>query len=182
MGNDMSKSDDSGGSGAIGPVVSAAHLADGAVPELSELEFALTVASNAFQRWMVHCMAAAGVAGLAPIDVQILHAVNHRGRDKTLADLCMMFNIEDTHVVSYALKKLQSHGLVTTGRRGKEKTVMITAPGQDACGRYRAVREKLLASGLKAFNVDRSAMRDASALLQVLSGQYDQAARSAASL
>ena len=36
--------------GGIGPLVSAAHLADGAVPALSEVEFALTVATNAFQR------------------------------------------------------------------------------------------------------------------------------------
>ena len=44
-------------------------------------------------------MGAAGVPGLAPIDVLILHAANHRSREKTLADICMMFNIEDTHVV-----------------------------------------------------------------------------------
>ena len=178
----MTDSDNADPVATVGPVVSAAHLAAGAVPELSELEFALTVAGNAFQRWMVHCMTAAGVPGLSPIDVQILHAVNHRDRDKTLADLCMMFNIEDTHIVTYALKKLQANGLVTTGRRGKEKTVMITTEGRDACGRYRDVREKLLASGLRALNVDRSGMRTAAALLQVLSGQYDQAARSAASL
>ena len=49
----------------IGPVVSAAHLADGAIPALSEVEFALTVLSNAFQRWMVRCMSASGVPGLA---------------------------------------------------------------------------------------------------------------------
>ena len=45
--------------------------------------------------------------GLAAIDVLILHAANHRDRDKTLADICMMFNIEDTHIVAYALKKLK---------------------------------------------------------------------------
>ncbi len=166
----------------VGPVVSAAHLADGAVPALSELEFALTVAGNAFQRWMVHCMTAAGVPGLTSIEVQLLHAVNHRDRDKTQSDLCMMFNIEDTHIVTYALKKLQAQDLISTGRRGKEKTVIITVQGRDACSRYREIREKLLASSLKALNVDQSAMRSVASLLQVLSGQYDQAARSAASL
>jgi predicted MarR family transcription regulator len=166
----------------IGPVVSAAHLADGSVPALSEVEFALTVASNAFQRWMVHCMAAAGVPGLGAVDVQILHAVNHRDRGKTLGDLCMMFNIEDTHVVAYALKKLEGQGLVATGRRGKEKTVTVTEKGREACARYRDVRERLLSSSLKALNVDEAAMRAVASLLQVLSGQYDQAARGAASL
>lgn len=166
----------------VGPVVSAAHLADGAVPALSELEFALTVAGNAFQRWMVHCMTAAGVPGLTSVEVQLLHAVNHRDRDKTQADLCMMFNIEDTHIVTYALKKLQAQELIITGRRGKEKTVTISDKGRDACVRYREIRERLLTSSLKALNVDQSAMQSVAAMLQVLSGQYDQAARSAASL
>ncbi len=167
---------------AIGPVVSAAHLADGAMPALSELEFALTVLGNAFQRWSVRCMGAAGVAGLAPIDVLILHATNHRDREKTLADLCMMFNIEDTHIVTYALKKLQGLGLIATGRRGKEKTVKITGAGSEACSRYREVREALLVSSVVGLKFDEVELSGLAALMRTLSGQYDQAARGAASL
>lgn len=166
----------------IGPVVSAAHLADGAMPALSEMEFALTVLGNAFQRWTVRCMGAAGVSGLAPIDVLILHAANHRDREKTLADICMMFNIEDTHVVTYALKKLEGLKLISTGRRGKEKTVKVTKAGAEACTRYRDVREALLISGVKALNFDENELSRIAALMRALSGQYDQAARSAASL
>lgn len=179
---DSSKNAPTSGSGGIGPVVSAAHLADGAMPSLSELEFAMTVASNAFQRWMVRCMTAAGVPGLQPTDVQILHTVNHRGREKTLADLCMMFNIEDTHVVSYALKKLESQGLITTGRRGKEKTVSVTEEGAAACARYREIREGLLISGVAGLKFDETDISNIAATLRALSGQYDQAARAAASM
>lgn len=168
--------------GSIGPVVSAAHLADGAMPSLSELEFAMTVATNAFQRWMVRCMAAAGVSGLQPTDVQILHTVNHRGREKTLADLCMMFNIEDTHVVSYALKKLEGMGLIATGRRGKEKTVRATEAGAAACARYRDIREALLISGVAGLKFEEDDISAIAATLRGLSGQYDQAARAAASM
>ena len=166
----------------IGPVVSAAHLADGAMPSLSELEFAMTVATNAFQRWMIRCMAAAGVSGLQPTDVQILHTVNHRGREKTLADLCMMFNIEDTHVVSYALKKLEGLELIRTGRRGKEKTVSVTAKGAAACDRYREIREGLLIAGVAGLKFDEAEISEIAATLRALSGQYDQAARAAASM
>jgi predicted MarR family transcription regulator len=166
----------------LGPVVSAAHLADGAMPSLSEMEFAMTILNNAFQRWMVRCMGAAGVPGLAPLDVQILHSSNHRGREKTLSDLCMMLNIEDTHVVSYALKKLQGAGLIETGRRGKEKTVKVTAAGAEACARYRAVREALLVAGVKGLHFEDAEVSAIAALMRALSGQYDQAARSAASL
>ena len=166
----------------VGPVVSAAHLADGAMPALSELEFALTILGNAFQRWSVRAMGAAGIAGLAPIDVLVLHAANHRGREKTLSDICMMFNIEDTHVVTYALKKLEGLGLIATGRRGKEKTVRATEKGAEACGRYREVREALLVSTVKGLKFGEAEVSGIAALMRALSGQYDQAARSAASL
>ncbi|WP_457938125.1 winged helix DNA-binding protein [Mesorhizobium sp. 10J20-29] len=166
----------------IGPVVSAAHLADGDMPALSELEFALTILGNAFQRWSVRGMGAAGMPGLAPIDVLVLHAANHRSREKTLSDICMMFNIEDTHVVTYALKKLEGLGLITTGRRGKEKTVKATEKGAEACGRYREVREALLVSTVKGLKFDEAEISGIAALMRALSGQYDQAARSAASL
>lgn len=166
----------------LGPVVSAAHLADGALPPLSEVEFALTIVSNAFQRWMVRGMAAAGLPGLTPIEVLILHAVNHRDREKTLADLCMMFNIEDTHVVTYALKKLQKLGLVAGGRRGKEKTARVTAAGADVCRRYREVREVLLVDSVRRLNLGGPELSEIAALMRALSGQYDQAARAASSM
>jgi predicted MarR family transcription regulator len=166
----------------IGPVVSAAHLAEGVMPSLSEAEFALTVLGNAFQRWIVRCMAAAGFPGLGHIDVLILHAVTHRAREKTLSDLCMMFNIEDTHVVAYALKKLESLDLIETGRRGKEKIVKVTEAGAAACRRYRDVREALLVASIKTLNFDEDELSRIAGLMRALSGQYDQAARGAASL
>ena len=103
----------------LGPIVSSAHLADSALPALSELEFALTMANHAFQRWMVRCMAAAG-AQMSPLEVLILHQVAHRDRPKSLADLCLVLNIGDTHLANYAIRKLASQGLVRTGRKGKE--------------------------------------------------------------
>ncbi len=165
----------------LGPVVSAAHLASGAMPALSELEFAVVVQSNAFNRWIARCCQAAGGEGLSAMEVQILHAVNHRERDKSLAELCMMFNIEDTHVVSYALKKLQQQKLVQAGKRGKEKTVKITDYGSALCESYRTVREKLLVNAAKSMGLDEGRLSEIAMLLRVISGIYDQASRSAAS-
>jgi predicted MarR family transcription regulator len=178
----MPKTDASAATKRIGPIVSAAHLADGAMPSLSEFEFALTVLNNAYQRWLVRCIGAAGLPGLAPIDVLILHVATHRGREKTLAEICMMLNIEDTHVVAYALKKLEGLGLIGTGRRGKEKTVRVTDEGAAACLRHREVREALLVDSVKALGFDADEVSRIAALMRALSGQYDQAARSAASL
>ncbi|PYE81158.1 winged helix DNA-binding protein [Pseudoroseicyclus aestuarii] len=167
---------------AIGPVVSSAHLANSALPEASEMEFAITMTNHAFQRWMSRCMAAAGEAGMAPLEILILHLVNHRERPKTLADICLVLNVEDTHLVNYALRKLTERGLIDTGRKGKEKTVVITETGAALCKRYGEVREALLIRGLKATGLDPSEMSNLAALLRALSGSYDQAARAAASL
>jgi predicted MarR family transcription regulator len=61
-------------------IVSSAHLVSPQSAEMSEFEFGLIVASNAFHRWVVHCMAAAGLKDLMPLDVLVLHHVTHRAR------------------------------------------------------------------------------------------------------
>lgn len=166
----------------IGPIVSSAHLADGASPALSEFEFGITLVSNAFQRWMVRCMAAAGYPDLSPLDVIVLHSVNHRAKPKRLADICLVLNVEDTHLVTYAVKKLERLGLVKGARSGKEKAVSITAKGEAACLAYREIREELLVRAVAAAGPDQAGLSEVARVMRALSGHYDQAARSAASL
>ncbi|MEO4000165.1 winged helix DNA-binding protein [Mesorhizobium sp. CAU 1732] len=166
----------------FGPIVSSAHLADGALPALSELEFGMILAGHAFERWMVRCITAAGEPGLTAIDVLVLHSVNHRSRPKRLSDLCMVLGIEDTHVVIYAIKKLEKRGLVKSTRAGKEKLIGASEKGVETCVRYRAIREALLVESVKGLGLDPKATSAVAATLRALSGHYDQAARAAASL
>jgi predicted MarR family transcription regulator len=166
----------------IGPVVSSAHLARSSLPAQSEFEFALTMTFHAFQRWMTRCMTAAGEAGLSPLEVLVVHLVNHRDRPKTLADICLVLNVEDTHLVSYAVKKLAERGLVKTGRKAKEKTVEITAHGTSVCTRYGELREALFIDAVKALNVEGRDISKIAAMMRALSGSYDQAARAAAAM
>ena len=164
----------------FGPVVSSAHLADSALPELSEVEFALTMAGHAFQRWMVRCATAAGGPLMSPLEVLILHLVHHRGRPKTLADICLVLNVEEAHLANYAIRKLAAAGLVETGRTGKEKTVAATEAGRALCARYAEAREALLVRGVRDTGFDPAELSRLAGLLRALSGAYDQAARSAA--
>lgn len=163
----------------VGPVVSSAHLAESGLPALSEVEFALIMSNHAFQRWIVRCMAAAGGPALSPLEVLILHIVHHRERPKTLADICLVLNVEETHLANYAIKKLTEYGLVTQGRKGKEKTVAITPSGAALCARYGEVREALLIRAAKRLGIDAAEMSRLAALLRALSGSYDQAVRAA---
>ena len=164
------------------PIVSSAHLAQSGMPELSEMEFAMTIANNAFQRWIVRGMTAAGVADVSPLDVQVLHVLHHRERPKRLADICLMLNLEDTHVVTYALKKLEKAGLVESTRKGKEKFAAATDEGRALCERYREVRERCLLNSIETLAVDAEDISRLAGLLRALSGLYDQAARAATSL
>jgi len=164
-----------------GEIVSSSHLANSAVPELSEFEFGLIVVDNAFSRWIVRCMAAAGLPGLAPLDVLVLHHVHHRARDKRLADIAFTLNIDDQHVVNYALKKLIAAGVVETTRVGKEVLYRTSDRGKAHIDRYREVRERCLVAALSPQQGDAETVRETARVLRWLSGLYDQAARAATS-
>ncbi|MEN5105168.1 winged helix DNA-binding protein [Brucella anthropi] len=166
----------------IGPIVSSAHLAEGGSPGMSEVEYGLILASHAFSRWMVRCMAAAGLPGLSPIEVLILHSIRHRDREKKLADICLVLDIEDTHIATYAIRKLENAGLLTTGKAAKEKTVKITAKGADACARYAQIRERLLVASTANARPSEETLSEVAALLRFMSGAFNQATRSAITL
>ena len=169
------------------PIVSSAHLVSATSAELSEFEFGLIIAGHAFSRWTVRCMAAAGHDELGALDIMVLHSVNHRDREKKLADICFVLNIEDSHTVSYALKKLNRLGLVGRERRGKEIFYAASPAGKAACARYREIREACLMSSFGALGADwteaaNPEIGQAAEWLRTMSGLYDQAARAAASL
>lgn len=170
------------GHNSIGPIVSSEHLAAGLSPGLSELEYGMILVSHAFERWMVRCMTAAGHPGLSPTEILILHSIRHRDRPKTMADICLVLDISDTHVANYAIRKLDRAGLIRTGRAGKEKTVSIEPAGRELCDRYAEIREKLLVRGANEVGPSQDELSRIAGVLRLLSGSYDQAARAAATV
>ena len=164
------------------PIVSSAHLVSPRSAEMSEFEFGLIVAGNAFHRWVAHCMSAAGLKDLTPLDVLVLHHVTHRARDKRLSDICFIMNVEDTHLINYSLKKLQNLAVVASRKSGKEVTYAATDLGRSYVARYREIRESCLINALNADDALNRDIGELARLLRLLSGIYDQAARSAASL
>lgn len=163
-------------------IVSSRHLAEGDGWEASELEYGLIIAFNAFTRWMSRCMAAAGNADLTPLEILVLHNTNHRSREKRLTDICFLLNIEDTHTVNYALKKLVKSDLLETEKRGKEVFYRTSKSGAALCDAYRMIRETCFLDGLSRMDIKGEDLRELAANLRAMSGQYDQASRAAASL
>ena len=161
-------------------IVSSSHLVSPKSVELSELEFGLIVAWNAFSRWAMRCMSAAGCSDLTITDVLVLYHICHRARNKKVGDICFVLNIEDTHVVAYSLKKLVGGGLARAEKVGKEVFYSPSAHGEAAVAKYREVREACLIANLDA---ERNAdIGESARLLRTMSGLYDQAARAATSL
>lgn len=163
-------------------IASSAHLAGGSAPDLSEVEFGLMIASHAFDRWTVRCMAAAGLPDLTPTDVMVFHHVYHRERPKKLADICFTLNVEDTHLVNYSLKKLERLGVVQSAKTGKEVIYTTTDAGAAAIQRYAEVREQCLVKPFIDSPAADNASHQLANTLRALSGLYDQAARAATSL
>jgi len=163
-------------------IVSSAHLVSERSPELSEFEFGMILAINAFNRWVVRCMTAAGIKDLSALEVLLLHHVHHRARKKKLADICFMYNIEDTHVASYSLKKLIAIGLVESEKRGKEVLFSTTDKGAQVIERYRQVREHCLMNQFSREGGENYELGEMAQFLRYLSALYDQAARAATSL
>ncbi|RPH27815.1 transcriptional regulator [Buttiauxella warmboldiae] len=164
------------------PIVSSYHLVSERCAELSELEYALIMTSNAFNKWMVRCMTAAGEPDMGPLDVSLLHHVNHRDRQKKLADICFVLNVEDTHIVAYALKKLVKSGYVKSEKQGKELYFSTTEKGRELCVKYREIRETCLIGLQIETGISAKAIGENAQLLRAISALYDNAARTAASL
>lgn len=164
-------------------IVSSAHLVAEDAAELSEFEYGLMVSASAFNRWMTRCMAAAGAPELSALDVMVMHTVNHRTRAKRLADICFTLNVEDTHLVNNALKKLVKAGFVVATKQGKEAHYDASDEGRALCQRYREVREACLTETVSALgSIENEEVGRAASVLRALSGLYDQAARAATSL
>lgn len=164
------------------PIVSSEHLTSPDTWPLSEFEYGMIIAHNGFTRWMIRCMHAAGYSDFSPLDVLVLHNVNHRGRQKRLVDICFVLHVEDQHTVNYSLKKLVKSGLVDREKHGKEIYYSATEEGRTACERYRDIREKCLTSAYRSLDKEGSEISQVAALLRLMSGLYDQASRAASSL
>jgi predicted MarR family transcription regulator len=163
-------------------IVSSEHLASEEGWQLSEFEYGMIMAFHGFNRWMIRCMAAVGENDFSPLDVLVLHNVNHRSKPKRLVDICFVLNIEDQHTVNYSLKKLLKADLIESEKSGKERFYATTEKGKALCTDYRRIRERCLVTAYKAIENDSHDLSDIAALLRGMSGIYDQASRTASAL
>jgi predicted MarR family transcription regulator len=148
-------------------------------PQMTQFELSLNVTKNAFEQWVVRCGSAAGVKGYSALELLVLHMVSYKNGSKRLSDICFALNIEDTHLVSYALKKLVKAGLVQSRKVGKDTLFSTTEKGSAAVVDYQNVRRRCLVRALAMFAGDDLDLEQVTDMLRLLSGLYEQAARHA---
>lgn len=125
-----------------------------------------------------------GVPNLSPLEVLILHIVRHRNRAKKFADISPILDIEEVHLVNYALRSLRRRGWSARAAKARRRWSRSRPLGADVCTCYMAVREQLLVSrfctsGLSGRIASLSGVGE---MLRAVSGYYNQAARSAATV
>ena len=163
------------------PIVSSSHLVTSESASLSEFEYALTMVNNAFHRWMLSSAQACELDNMSPLDILVIHNIHHRNRAKRITDIAFTLNIDDTHNVSYSVRKLTKRSLVSYQRKGKDTYYSVTEEGKNFCLEYAKIREECLIKALEQMNIDDS-LGEIAKTMRTLSGFYEQASRAASSL
>ncbi|WP_349961742.1 winged helix DNA-binding protein [Rhizobium sp. ZPR3] len=149
--------------------------------ELTELEFALMRAFEAFGRWQTECLASVtGLAASGPENA-MLHIIRMHDRPKSIKDLARLANREDIPNMQYSLRKLVGAGLVErkgSGRSGV--TYSVTEKGRDVTDQYAAVRAALLVKAVQSVPNMGRRLEEAASTLDLMTGIYEHVARSAA--
>src|SRR5918994_1402631 len=83
---------------------------------LSDLEIALIILWNSVRRWMSSRSNGSGLKGLSDLDDFLLHLLAYRNRPLRGSDLAFALSVDDTHLVTYSLKKLARMGAVKSQR------------------------------------------------------------------
>ena len=154
-----------------------AQLVDQLAPLMTEFELAMIVARHAQEQWALRCAAAAGFKGYSIMELLVLHMVGYGS--KRIADICFALKIEDTHIVSYALKKLVRAQLVESSKIGKDTFFLPTDKGREYIAAYGAIRKQRLIRAMAKFGGEDLDLPQLTDMLRVLSGLYEQAARTA---
>ena len=107
---------------------------------------------------------------LGLVDVLCLHSVNQQEHEKKLANISFKPNIEDTHLVNYALEKIIKSELLRAANRARNFCMQKAKWSGSYVLRYQAARPALLITFSELGEVDAEYLADLVRQLRVLSG------------
>jgi predicted MarR family transcription regulator len=147
---------------------------------LSDLELALIILWNSVRRWMSSRSKDSSLKGLSDLDDFLLHLLVYRNRPLRGIDLAFALSVDDTHLVTYSLKKLARMGAITTQKIGKEVFYQAADKGRQHYQQFLDDRSRFLEPAMKFLTGREHDIESVTSLLRTMSGVYEQAARAAA--
>ena len=158
------------------------HLAQSGVEiDTTELEFALMRSFEGFGRWQSECLASVCDLAATGPENALLHIIRMNERPKTIKDLARLTNRDDVPNIQYSLRKLIGAGLVERKGAGRSGvTYEVTGEGRRVTDDYGAVRRRLLLAAVQNLPGFSDRLAEATRTLNLLSGIYEEIARTAA--
>ena len=158
------------------------HLAQSETEvDFTELEFALMRCFEGFGRWQSECLGSVCDLAAQGPENALLHIIRMNERPKSIKDLARLTNRDDVPNIQYSLRKLIGAGLVQregSGRSGV--TYRVTEEGRRVTDDFDALRRRLLIEAIEALPGFADRLGEATRTLNLLSGIYEEVARTAA--
>ena len=161
------------------------HLAkDETEFKVTELEFAVLRVLEAFARWVASVDEMVGLSELKHGEHVILHVIRMQNRPKSGATIARLLNRDDLPNIQYSLRKLEASGLIEKLKESgtKNYTYTITKLGETLTNEYSRLRSEILIRKLRGLSEFEARVEDATDLLSILTGIYEESARASATL
>ena len=148
-----------------------------ALQHIDQLEILLISAHNALTSWYSRCLKHLDITNGNAMDLLVLQAVDRRNSGTSMTDVCFTLNIEDHHVVNYALKKLVKHDLLQRVKRGKKVYYHSTEKGKNLCLHFKQLKEQHLTSLLEALDANHLQHNHARKVMMTIEQTYSFASQ-----
>lgn len=148
----------------------------------TEFEWAVMRFFSAFERSCLQLSITGGSSDLSFQELVLLHVVGMQHHAQTSHSIARQLNRDDIQNLQYALRKLEKRGLIGKSLADRNKTAhySITSEGRECVELYAKIRSQLLTGRTELVSeIDRK-LQEATQLLSVLTGIYDDVARVAA--
>ena len=151
---------------------------------ITEFEWSIVRFFEAFSRWVTTTGSVLVDADIKFSEHLILHVIRMQNRPKTSATIARMINRDDIPNIQYSLRKLEAAKLIkkTKEKSGKTFSYSVTEAGRRATDDYADIRADLLLRAIGTISNIDERMTEMTQLLGVLTGIYEEMARSSATL
>ena len=148
----------------------------------TEFEWAVMRFFSAFERSCLQLSITAGSSDLSFQELVLLHVVGMQHHAQTSHSIARQLNRDDIQNLQYALRKLEKRGLISKSLTDSSKTAhySVTREGREAVRLYAKIRTQLLTGRTELVSEIDEKLQEATQLLSVLTGIYDDVARVAA--